>query len=483
MRTLVLALLFFAAAQPASAQLFEISNTSNSTGFGFSGGAAYDPLHDCYFVSATVREGGRDTLTGRFLNRSGAALGTVTIDTFVAPTDVQSAVTYSPDISDGAGGFGGFVVAWPSGGSMAAQGVAFPGRLIGSRATITGATFSGSNYPTKVAVAYSPVQRVFLMAVGTFSALGTVLVRFNVDLRPLGEMRIAEQTLGCSFEFPFSCNQVDVQWNPRSGDFGVLYNEGREKALARVLPSGTIASRTPLGLPPLYGALAVNVATGSYVAVSGGGGREVVGAEVSTNGVLLGRGVAITEIDTDLTNGATMSLSYSPASGTFLLLGRDPTSRVRAIELNQHGVALGTILLCCHQLGLAAHTTAAEWMVAAANNTALGTRTRFGGSDATLTGCVTPDPFTALGGGTCYNGGWLPPGIPVPTAPPTVPGGCVPPDPFVALGGGTCVNGGWLPPGIPPPLPPAPGGCTTPDPFVAIGGGVCIDGGWRPRGS
>ncbi len=142
------------------------------------------------------------------------------------------------------------------------------------------------------------------------------------------------------------------------------------------------------------------------------------------------------------------------------------------------------MLLSSYPFAVASRPTAAEWIVAAGPdiNTVLGTRTRFGGSDQTLAGCVTVDPFTALAGGTCYNGGWLPPGIPVPAPPTIVPGGCVAPDPFVILGGGTCVNGGWLPPGIPPPPPPVPGGCTTPDPFVAIGGGVCFNGGWRPRG-
>ena len=28
--------------------------------------------------------------------------------------------------------------------------------------------------------------------------------------------------------------------------------------------------------------------------------------------------------------------------------------------------------------------------------------------------CVTPDPFAALGGGTCYRGGWFPPGMAIP---------------------------------------------------------------------
>jgi glucose/arabinose dehydrogenase len=111
--------------------------------------------------------------------------------------------------------------------------------------------------------------------------------------------------------------------------------------------------------------------------------------------------------------------------------------------------------------------------------------------------CTTPDPFVALGGGTCVNGDWLPPGsvpapdpaltpTPTPTpAPPPASGGCDTPDPFASLGGGTCVNGGWLPPGFPvpsaPPLP-SPGGCTTPDPFVSIPTlvGVCVNGNWIP---
>ncbi len=82
--------------------------------------------------------------------------------------------------------------------------------------------------------------------------------------------------------------------------------------------------------------------------------------------------------------------------------------------------------------------------------------------------CATPDPFVALGGGTCLNGGWMPPGMtavnPSPTPSPTVapsaplpapgnPSTCGTPDPFVAFGGGTCVNGGWLAPGMP--LPPS----------------------------
>jgi glucose/arabinose dehydrogenase len=121
--------------------------------------------------------------------------------------------------------------------------------------------------------------------------------------------------------------------------------------------------------------------------------------------------------------------------------------------------------------------------------------------------CSTPDPFAALGGGTCANGGWFPPGYPIPgatpaspsTPPPPVssPGTCGTPDPFVALGGGTCANGDWFPPGYPipgvtpvsPPTPPplvppvsSPSTCSTPDPFAALGGGTCANGNWFPPG-
>ena len=117
--------------------------------------------------------------------------------------------------------------------------------------------------------------------------------------------------------------------------------------------------------------------------------------------------------------------------------------------------------------------------------------------------CATPDPFVALGGGTCCsNGDWLPPGMTCPTSTPSAPpppppspspSACATPDPFVALGGGTCCsNGDWLPPGMtcptgttsaPPPPPPSASACATPDPFVALGGGTCCSNGdWLPPG-
>jgi fibronectin type III domain protein len=104
---------------------------------------------------------------------------------------------------------------------------------------------------------------------------------------------------------------------------------------------------------------------------------------------------------------------------------------------------------------------------------------------STGAGCAGSDPFTSLGGGTCFEGGWLPPGMAHRAANGGGSGnGCHGPDPFVSLGGGTCSNGGWLPPGLVPGGngSAAPTGCSIPDPFVGISGliGVCQNGGWRP---
>ena len=112
-------------------------------------------------------------------------------------------------------------------------------------------------------------------------------------------------------------------------------------------------------------------------------------------------------------------------------------------------------------------------------------------------GCTTPDPFASMGGGTCSDGNWFPPGYPGAggdtTTPPPPPssGDCSTPDPFASMGGGTCSGGNWFPPGYPgtggsttppPPPPPPSDTCSTPDPFTAMGGGTCVGGNWFPPG-
>ncbi len=271
--------------------------------------------------------------------------------------------------------------------------------------------------------------------------------------------------------------------------------------LATVLADTTTQSRTALGIGLNFGALAVNSATGNYLAVgahgvnNAGAAMNTDGAELDANGNVVARGLITSTFDTVTSNAGVMDLSYSPVAGTFVLSGLNRTVFPRTtsiLELNQHGVAMPGALTLPFSLAIESHATAPEWIVPSASSVVVivGTSTPFGGSDARLSGCTTPDPFVVLGGGVCVNSGWVPRGhplVPPNSGPAPTPGNCTTPDPFVTMGGGVCVNGGWVPRGhplAPPPNPqpsPTPGTCTMPDPFTTLGGGVCINGGWVPK--
>jgi hypothetical protein len=474
-------------AAPAYAQLFEVTqSTDPSLGAYWGSGAAYDPIHDCYFVVS-----GEPSVGGRFISRDGVTLGAVTFDAREGFADVA----YSPDVGDGAGGFGGFVAIWtmrqvPG---LFGQVVSLPGGRIGPVVTIR--PTQPIQFEFKAGVAYSPIDHVFLVGVASRDydlitnqiAYPTRILRLNLNAQPLDDSALTfDPSHSChTDEFTLGCDEVDVVWNPISHEFGVLYNQDLQRTLARVSGNGTVVSRTPLGISPAFGALAVNATTGNYLAIGGSGGNlfsEAVtdGAEVSPGGAVLARGLVTVDLETAAVGAGLMKLSYSSASGTFLLAGRAITGPTRLLELNQHGVPVGaTVILDDHPVVIASHPVAPEWLATTLRGTRyiIGTATPFGGSDARLSNCATPDPFVALGGGRCINDGWYPP---IASPPPPVFGGCIPPDPFAVLGGGRCVNGGWYPPILPssPPPSPGPGGCVTPDPFVAFGGGQCVNGGW-----
>jgi hypothetical protein len=186
-------------------------------------------------------------------------------------------------------------------------------------------------------------------------------------------------------------------------------------------------------------------------------------------------------------------------------LGAPDTVAPYAINWNTAGAVNGNHAVRAIARDGAGHATMSEVRIVAVTN---GTGTAATPVAAPAT-CVTADPFIAMGGGTCLNGGWLPPGMMVSSAgelggttpPPPAPGsmqvwapaGCITPDPFVVLGGGTCVRGNWLPPGMalpadyyaappasaapPPLLQSSPGSCSTVRPGANW---VCRFGGWLP---
>jgi hypothetical protein len=456
-------------ASPASAQLFEIARTDQSVVSTFGSDAAYDSVHDCYFVVSGFPE-----VAGQFVDRAGRPLGpALTLDRsrafYVSP------VVYSPDLSDGAGGRGGFMVIWSpesANNSLIAQVVSFPGRLVGTPRTIFAASRS---WITSSDVDYSPVDRMFLVGVEYFKFDAVFdapsrLLRLDLSSQVIGDVPLSsDPNFNCFQEGYWWCD-IHVKWNPVAGEFGVLYrqsvgtaqNHRTDRVFARVRGNGSIVYRATIVTGSSQGgghsALAVNPTLGSYVVLDGPGSlSQLRGIELGPDGTLLAKGLVASDFPADFNNP--LRISYSRASGTFLLARatNPPGSFAQLRELNQHGVQLpSTLPLAAPWVAVSSHPFVAEWIVAIQDGTTrmIGTSTRFGGSDELLPDCLTPDPFVSLGGGRCVNRGWLPPGHPL-----------IPPGP---------------PPEPPPPPPPA--GCTIPDPFTSLGGGVCVNGGWVPRG-
>ncbi len=457
--------LSFLTASSASAQLFEIARSGQSPVSSMSSHAAYDPVHDRYLVVT-----GFPTVIGQFFDRFGNAAGSS------FSLDIGSAlfvlrVVYSPHVSNGAGGFGGFVVIWSydHGQNVFAQIVSLPSGLVGARRTI----FTGppSTFVVSADLAYAQTDRVFLVALTYFAATAnqpSQMVRLDLQAQSIGQTSLSfDPNQSCiNEEFFWTCN-IHVAWNPISREFGVLYRQGVslgapiQKTLARVRADGAIVGRTAIAdLDNQFSAFAVNAATGNYLLLAGSSISTVRGVELAPDGSVMAKGLVTSALQTDGSQLQPLALSYSPASGTFLLAGHTATPfsiTGTLLQLNQHGVALSsTQTVSSFWFGVAAHETSSEWVVSVREGTSIiGTTAPFGGSNALLPDCLTPDPFTSLGGGRCVNRGWLPPGHPL------------------------------IPPGTPaPPAPPPPpsGGCTIPDPFTSLGGGVCVNGGWVPRG-
>jgi hypothetical protein len=457
-------------------------------------------------------------------------------------------VVYSPGVNNGAGGF---LTLWhqndgPGGVNMVhARVVAYPGGPIGADTTINVGDV-GTWWEAGSPAAYSPVSQKFLVAWQTCCGGGSDVRYRLVDLagNPVGGVVTVSGGYG---------RDPNVAWNPNTNEWAVAYCgtdlSGAIAAIGRVNGAGTLVRRATLyrDLATYINDVAYNPSTGNYVMVFSapfsGGTR---GLEANVNADLVAEGLISSIV------GAYdgMGLSRSPVSGSMLLVGHhSSSSNVGALELTKRGSRSGNervITSTNPQPTMGSFyprasfsTIAPRWLITYSKDFSatfvqeVDTTTTNGGADIPLGplqspspspspsptptptptptgGCTTPDPFAAMGGGTCYNGGWYPPGsapgpapapAPTPTPTPTpapVPqsGGCTTPDPFAAMGGGTCYNGGWYPPGsiapapapapaptpTPTPTPAPSAGCTTPDPFAAMGGGTCVNGGWLPPG-
>ncbi len=473
-------------APPASAQLSRVGDNPNLGASPVRGtDTAFDPVNHVYLVVGSTAGNTITPLFGVFTTASGAAL----TPPFQINNPGQHAhfprVVYSPDVSNGAGGFGGFLVTWHGGlftNSVRARVVAYPNRLVSGEAEIPSSTFQEAG----PSAAYSPVGQVFLVAwqASDFTVWAALIDRNG---QPGAPFQVSEAGQGA--------RDPGVGWNPQSQEFGVLYSgwttTSAISTFARVNTSGTVLRRNTFNFvaATYITSLAFNSATGRFMAAWSEGGTY--GAEIDANGDVVTKGLLSTTTGTY----DSLGLAYNPASGTFLLAGQGPSFNVWATELNSRGArtsAEAEVTSAGGPIGsfyprAAANTTTAEWNISfyhnfgTMGNQVIRTSSSGGGPAGTLGGAVSPPaseggcPGSApFPGAVCVNGGW----VPGTSGGGSTAGGCATSSPGA---GWTCVNGGWVPPASGG--GGSTGGCTTPDPFAAIGGGTCINGGWVPGGS
>ena len=470
---------------PVAAQLTRIGTNPILLATGMRGtDSAYDPGNGVYLVVGAYGQ-----TWGAFTNTSGEVLSTFQINGSGGFAHFAR-VAYSPHVSNGAGGTGGFLVTWHEGSGgdnfVHSRIVAYPNRLV------TGITVIPSPatwWESGAAIAYSSSSQTFLTVFRT-GDYRIWAARLNTSG---GVVSSAQISPGATFRDP------NVAWNPQSNEFGVSYtgwgSSGASTTFTLLGAAGNVIRHNTFNFAgaTYIGDLAFNVATNRYVAVWSQGPTQ--GAEISATGDVLAAGLVSSTTGTY--DG--LGLSYNPVSGTFLLVGHGPSYDIWAAELNARGArtsgdtnitsAGGPVGSFYPRAG--ARTNAAHWNVTFAHNFAsirdqIVATSSTGGGPAGSLGTVSTPPPTDTGstggcpgtapfpGAVCVNGGWVP-GTTSGGDTGGSTGGCPGTAPFP---GAVCVNGGWVAGTTSGGgTGGSTGGCPGTAPFP---GAVCVNGGWVP---
>jgi hypothetical protein len=496
-------------AVPAHAQIARVGPTIPAIAPGLvmrGTDAGYDPVNNLFLVVI-----GHGPIFGVFTNPAGTPVTPVfAIMDGVGAFGSFPRVKYSPDVNDGgAGGLGGFLVTWNQAcgavncvfGKLVSYTTTF-GPLVQGLQLISDGSSGGSFQESGPAIAYSRTSRRFLVTWRTITC--AIQGRF-VDISGVASGPVMTLEAGTS-------RNPSVAWNATTDDFGITYTGwggGAHASFRRVRASDGLIS--PVTLFGYSGgtydtAIEVMPQSGRYL-VTWAIHPGTLSAVLDSAGAV----IAATYVTGRLGGDQSLGMAFNANTSTALVVSSTWDSlEIGAIEVKADGVPNGTAQLITDGAKkgsnypmVAVNPVTGQWNTVYARDflfaveqfvasaaTVLPTPTPPGGV-VVHRECLTPDPFQSLGGGTCVNGGWVPPATTGSVAPtPPTPGGCTTADPFASLGGGSCVNGGWLPPGMgtaapapsPAPAPAPSNGCSIPDPFTSIGGGICRNGGWIPRG-
>jgi hypothetical protein len=450
--------------------------------------SAWDPVHAVYLVVGAPSNT-TSPLVGVFTDVAGNSLGAFSINGGGTYSQFPW-VVYSPNLPNGSGGTGAFLVTWhengvmqngvevpiPSPNYVQTRIVSYPAGPVGAQQSLV--TAAGSFWLSPPMIRYSSTSNLFFLA---WRGMDTMIYAARLD----GNGTI----MGAPFRITPSTQSwqnPSLAWDSVNNYFGVLSTgyggpSGATAGFTLVTAAGTVLGTNifDVATGEFVTALDFNPATGHYVGVWYRNPGGTMGAEFAADGTVLAMGVASTTTGTPDTEG----LAYNAASGTFLLAAQGPSYNDWGAELNARGARDSADMEITSSGGPkgsfyptpTARPGAAQWNVSFSHNffelhdQIIATSTTGGGPAGTL--------GAAPGGQT----GGTPPAPP----PPTTTGGCLGSAPFP---GAVCVGNGWVPgpsgastppPTTPPPStpPPTTGSCLGSAPFP---GAVCVGNGWVP---
>ena len=315
-------------AAPAAAQIFRSGGSLPSLypGSTMRGtDAAYDPANGVYLVVEA-----HGPVYGIFVNSAGAPVtAPFTIMDGGAGFGHFPRVKYSPHISNGVGGFGGFLVTWNH--NVGTPNYVFgrlvsypaPGRLLNGIIQIADGAEGGVWHETGPAMAYATTSQRFLVAWRTL-AYGIRGRYVGVDGMPIGDPM--------QFENAGGARDPGLSWNPVTNEFGLVYtafnDSGGFTGFRRVGVTGAISARTTFGFS------AGTFATGIFLVIVATTDQVPVLLAVA-----VGSGVAQSMV---LVTYITLRTALSPDA----LLGRiGSTARTISLGLQPIGLLVGGALI------------------------------------------------------------------------------------------------------------------------------------------
>lgn len=358
---------------PAAAQISRIGGTVPLLGGQTMRGndVAHDPVNDVYLVV-----GGYGAVYGVFTDAAGAPVTSVfAIKPGDSPFGHFPRVKYSPHVSNGAGGAGGFLVTWHQDdvpGSINvvhARIVAYPNRLVGSEMALSNMSSDGATkWEAGAAIAYSTTSQRFLVAWQTVSnAIQGRLVGANGSLIG-GVIPIAN---------PGGARDPGVAWNGATDEFGISYTGwdccGAFAGFVRLRAGDAFLSgRATFGHSggTYLSDIDVNTATGRFV-MAWTNATGTNRAEIDTGSNVLGAGL----VSAQMGGYDSLGLAFNPASGTFLAVGQQQSTEVGAIELGANGTPIGGVVTVTAGASLgsfypraAARSNAKQWDISLSQN-------------------------------------------------------------------------------------------------------------------